>query len=414
MFKSIILFIFIIPVFVFGQETHWIEFGSARVNITPQKPIHMSGYAGRKIPSTGIHDDLHACTLCFSDTNSKVLFVTADIIAFPDELVTEIKQKINHETGISESNIFLTAVHNHGGPVVKAYEKNVSDTVEEYVQELQNKIVEIASQASAQTRPVKIGYGSGACKMNINRRATFADGSVWLGRNPDGPCDHEVSVLKIEDKNGKLLSLFVNWPCHGTASGQENYKITGDWPGLAARFLNEKLGDDVVVAVTAGASANINPIYGPNDNFREIEAVGAHVGEEVFRILRDIETYPVHSIHVLNKTLTLPGKMGGTGRYTNEVIEKGPDRNINLSLCKIGNFVFSGISGEVMTEMGMQIKKSSPYQGTFVLTHCNGSSGYICTDKAYKEGGYEVQVTRFWPGVEKVLTQNVEEMINSL
>ena len=67
-----------------------------------------------------------------------------------------------------------------------------------------------------------------------------------------------------------------------------------------------------------------------------------------------------------------------------------------------------------MNEIGTQIKQSSPYQGTFVLTHCNGSSGYICTDEAYPKGGYEVQVTKFWPGVEKVLTKNVEEMIKRL
>lgn len=416
MIKILVLLTFFVPVVVFNQvsKSSRVEFGSAKENITPQKPIHMSGYDARKTPSTGIHDELQACALYFSDSESNALFITADIISFSEELGSEIKQKINHKTGIPLEHIFLTAVHNHGGPVVKAYEKNVSDTVEEYVAELQNKIVEIAVKASEHTVPVKIGYGSGICKMNINRRAKFADGSIWLGRNLDGPCDHEISVLKVEDENGKLLSLLVNWPCHGTASGQENYEITGDWPGLAARFLNDKLGDDVVVAVTAGASGDINPIYGPNKNFREIEAVGANVGAEVNRILKETETYPVYSIQVLNRTLTLPGKKGGIGRYPNESLEKGPDRNINLTVCKIGNFVFSGISGEVMNEIGMQIKNSSPYKGTFVITHCNGTSGYICTDKAYPEGGYEIQVTRFWPGVEKTLTQNVAEMINSL
>ncbi len=411
MYKFIVLFFSVVPLIVFGQEIQSVHFGSARANITPQKPIPMSGYAARKTPSTGIHDSLYASALCFSDLETKVLFITADIISFNEELGNEIKQKINKAADIPVSNIFLTTTHNHGGPVVKAYERNVSDTVEEYVSDLQNNIVAIATQASSQYVPVKMGYGSGTSKMNINRRAIFADGSVWLGRNMDGPCDHEVSVLKIEDENGKLLSLFVNWPCHGTSSGQENYRITGDWPGLAAQFLNEKLGADVVIAVTAGASGDINPIYGPNDNFREIEAVGANVGREVYRVLDEIETYPVHSIQVVNKTLTLPGKMGGVGRYPNDVIEKGPERNINLSVCKIGNFVFSGISGEVMTEIGMQIKKSSPYQGTIVITHCNGTSGYICTDKAYKEGGYEIQTTRFWPGVEKEVTGNVAKMI---
>ena len=416
MYKSILLFILLFPIVVIGQnpKNSEVRFGSARTNITPEEPIQMSGYDGRKTPSTGVHDELFACALCFSNTDSKVLFITADVISFNNSLTAEIKQKIEEKTGIPGENIFLTAAHNHGGPVVKAYEKNVSEEVEEYVKVFQNKIVEIAEQATVQSVPVLIGYGSGLCNMNINRRAKFADGSVWLGRNQDGPCDHEVSVLKIEDENGKLLSLFVNWPCHGTASGQDNFEITGDWPGLAARYLNEKLGDDVIVAVTAGASGDINPIYGPNNKFREIEAVGAHLGAEVFETLSEIETYPVYSIEVINKTLTLPGKKSGKGRYPNEIIEKGPDMDVNLSVCKIGNYVFSAISGEVMTEIGMNIKEASPYRGTFVITHCNGTSGYICTDAAYPEGGYEVLVTKLWPGSENEITNGVLKMINSL
>ena len=45
--------------------------------------------------------------------------------------------------------------------------------------------------------------------------------------------------------------------------GQDNYLITGDWPQSAARYIKDSAGKNIVVAVTAGASANINPIYGP-------------------------------------------------------------------------------------------------------------------------------------------------------
>jgi len=414
MIKYFILLIFLVPFFTTESKTkkETLNFGSGRVNITPDKPIHMSGYAGRKSVSTGVHDSLFACALYFTNSKSEILIITADVISFSNELRTEIKNEVNQKTGIHPNNIFLSCTHNHGGPVVKAYEKNVSETVEEYALDFQDKIVEIAVNASNSVVPVKIGYGSGTSKMNINRRAIFADGSVWLGRNLDGPCDHEVSVLKIEDIKGKLLSVLINWPCHGTASGQENLRITGDWPGITARYINETIGKDVIVAVTAGASGDINPIYGPNDNFREIQAVGVNVAKEVLNIIPEIQTYPVSTVNVRNKTLTLPGKKVGTGRYTHEIMEKGPDREVTLSICKLGNYVLAGISGEVMTEIGMNIKNSSPYEGTLVVTHCNGTSGYICTDQAFEEGGYETKVTRLWPGAEKIITQNVLDMIH--
>jgi hypothetical protein len=43
-------------------------------------------------------------------------------------------------------------------------------------------------------------------------------------------------------------------------------------------------------------------------------------------------------------------------------------------------------AGELMAEIGMEIKRQSPYSGTLMVTHCNGSSGYIWTDKSFKEG----------------------------
>ena len=73
--------------------------------------------------------------------------------------------------------------------------------------------------------------------------------------------------------------------------------------------------------------------------------------------------------------------------------------------------MLAGISGEVMNEIGLDIKKQSPYTSTIIVTHCNGSSGYICTDKAFSEGGYEVKVTRLMPGVEKPLTNQIIQMI---
>jgi hypothetical protein len=80
---------------------------------------------------------------------------------------------------------------------------------------------------------------------------------------------------------------------------------------------------------------------------------------------------------------------------------------------KLGDVVLCGVSGELMTEMGMKVKKESSYPATVVITHCNGSSGYICTDKAFTEGGYEPNVSRLMPGVEKPLVSKFLEMIGS-
>jgi len=391
-----------------------VMMGKGRANITPEEPVLMSGYEARKTPSTGVHDELFATALCFSDEGSRVLIITTDVIGFSHQVNDEIMQEISAATGIGTEQIMLTAAHNHGAPSIRTYSDNATPENRRYLQSLREKLVKISVEASADLQPVKIGIGKGYCSMNINRRAKFADGGIWLGRNQDGPCDHEVTIVKIENMQGKLLALHVNWPCHGTTGGQENYKITGDWPGLTARYLEKHLGDEVIIGVTDGASGDINPIYGPGDNFDEIEAMGANLGEEVLGRLPGIVAQPAYGINALQRTIHLPGKKQNETHFPQEEYETGPDVEIRLAAVKIGNIVFAGVSGELMTELGMELKETSPYSGTIVVTHCNGSSGYICTDEAYDEGGYEVKVTRLMPGAGDTLVQQVSEMVNLL
>ena len=388
--------------------------GSAKVNVTPDTPIPMSGYGNRSEAFKGVHDSLYVTATVFSDGSGKSAIITADLIGFSHSLCDEIIQKIEKTTGIKKDFILLSANHNHGGPRNKAYGDEALPEVEKYVVELQQNIVNAVVQANEKLQPAMIGMGKGTCNMNINRRAKFADGSIWLGRNPDGPCDHDVSVVRIDDLNRNPIALFVNWPCHGTVSGQDNYQITGDWPGASARYVEKAFGGNVIVPVTAGASGDINPIYGPNDNFRDIEAIGMLVGEEVERVVNTIETFPNGNIEALQMTVMANGKKPSESRLPNQKLESNDNVEINLATLKVGNVLFAGVSGELMTEIGMRIKAESPFRNTVIITHCNGNSGYLCTNLAYPEGGYEAMVSRTMPGTEYLISENLREMIYSL
>jgi len=394
-----------------AKNDNFVKIGVAQVNITPDKPAMMSGYAARETPSMGVHDSLYASAFYFSGEKEKRLLITADLIGFSFDFTEEMRHLIASKVDIPSQNIMLIAVHNHGGPSIS---NHGPESVKEYKEVLKNKLVRLAVEASVNPQPFLMGMGKGRCNMNISRRAEFSKGEVWLGRNQDGSCDHELSVVKFESLDHKPLAVLINWPCHGTATGDSNYLITGDWPGSSARYIKKQIGNDVVVGITAGASADINPIYGPGNVFKEVDAIGFHIGDETMNVLSKIETYPVKTLQEANATMTFPGKKSGKNHLPPTSYESGPDREIRLTVLKIGDLVLSGISGELMTEIGMEVKKQSPYSGTLIVTHCNGSSGYICTDKAFSEGGYEVQTTGLMPGAEKPLISKFLELIHSL
>jgi len=394
------------------NEKPIIKLGVSQVNITNPAPTVMAGYAGRTEPSTGVHDSLYASALYFTGEKIRSMIISVDLIGFTTAFVDELKGDISKATGIPAENLMIAAVHNHGAPSPRTSDVDKQNTVPVYVKFLKERVLSLAVAATRNPVPVKMGIGKGSCNMNINRRALIANGSIWLGRNPDGPCDHDLVVAKFDDMNNKTIAVLINWPCHGTVSGQDNTLITGDWPGAAARYIRKSVGNNAVVAVTIGASGDINPIYGPGKNFTEIEAVGFHVGRETDKILSSMSTYPLTDVETKNAVLSFPGKKPGKDDFPQASYESAPDNEIRLTVFKVGELVLSGVSGELVNEIGKDIKNRSPFSQTIVVTHCNGSSGYICTDKMFSEGGYEVKVTKFMPGVEKRLADKYIDLIH--
>ena len=386
--------------------------GIARINITPNTPIRMSGYGNRTEPFGGVHDSIYATAIALQQGDDKAVIVGADVVGFSHAFVDQVKQLIQDRIKISASHIQIIAAHNHGGPVTSVYTDNSTPAEITYYEVLQNKMVEVTIRAMTRLQPARIGAGKGACTMNINRRARHAEGGIWLGRNPEGPCDHEVGMIRFDDLQGKPFAAFLNWPCHATVSGQDNQRITGDWPGAVASYFHQRSGSSVLV--TAGASADINPIYGPNSRYRDILAIGQILGDEALKVFEQIETYAPRGIKALEETIIADGKKRSDSRMPNVSLQRGPDENIRVSLLKIGPIVLTGISGELMTEIGYYIKDVSPYRNTFVVTHCNGSNGYLCTDLAYQEGGYEPMVSRTMPGTEAKIKEVCKKLLFSL
>lgn len=423
LYKRLALFLIIFMVSqaeIAAAQKDGLQAGAAKILITPQTPIPMSGYGGRKDPFKGVHDDIFARAVVFSDGVNKAAVISAEVIGFSHSFWEDCTGLISKETGIPREYILLSAVHNHGGPVLNVYQEGESPDVAAYIKTLKLKLAEVTAAAVRNLAPAAIGAGKGECKMNINRRANDAKGGISLGRNPYGPCDHEVGVIRIDDASGKLMSVLVNWPCHGVVLGPRNYLITGDWPGAAATYLEKTLGDDVITPLIIGASGDINPLYGPHIDFEVNnsyaygkDAIGEDLGKEAVRVANHIRTNGKGKISAIQRVISLPAKEWDGKSQQPESI-KNDSLKVRLSAIKIGHIVLTGVSGEVFNEISVKMRAQSPYANTFMVTHCNGSSGYLVTDDSYAIGGYEPRSTRAKSGAEKGIIENLLDMISEL
>ncbi|MCP5116905.1 MAG: hypothetical protein GY953_39265 [bacterium] len=396
--------------------------GAARVDITPAdgSALPMSGYASRTEGFKDIHDRLFVRAIVVDDGSVQAAIVTWDLIFVPHEIWEEYTGLIASETGIGAERILMAATHTHGGPNIGRLLKMEAGTPgAQYMKALRAKTLDAVRQAKANLQPARVGHGAGEAHVNMNRRARMADGGWWLGYNPKGPSDKTVAVVRFEQLDGEPFAFFVNYGVHGTVLGGKNYRITSDLPGATSRFVEEHFGDQVVAAFTAGCSGDQNPIYRVGTNFDERAILGELLGAEVVRVAKSIRTSRNMSVRGAQRVVACPGKKlppGPRRRRDNQYVFLDADPvDIRLSLLMLNHIAITGISGEVLTNIGTRLKKESPFAATMVATHANGSSGYIPDDAAYDQISYEIVVSRVKRGcAEDAIVNTLLDMMDEL
>jgi len=396
--------------------------GFAKIDITPQKPVKLAGYASRKELSQGVHDPLSARILVFKKDNKRLVVVSTDLIGFYGGTATSLRKAILEEFAFEPSELLLCAIHTHSGPSLTIDEEKGHANNLEYTERLGGKLVHGIRTAMDNMGPVQIGTGVGYSPVGMNRRELNIDSrgqsSIRLGCNPYGPTDKEVQVMKIAKQEGKTLAVVFDYATHATSLGPKNYVISGDVLGLAEQFVEKVLGEDVIAPAFAGASGNIDPWFRVLPAFNaedgwisEPVLLGTMLGEEVVHVFRDIsEVRQGGEIRTAFASLELPGKPRGEAAASKEC----PPTTLNVTAARIGDIAFVGIGCEVLTEIGKAIKAASPYKRTFVITHCNGAAGYLVPEHLYIEGGYEVRTSPFAPQAADMVTKQAVKMLHDL
>lgn len=410
-----------------GAERGTLQVGAARVDITPpaDAALPMSGYP--RAPGhgfQGIHDHIYVRAIVLNDGTNSAAIMAWELIGVPNAVWSEVSARVAKETGIPVQNLVLAAVHDHSAPSVGRAAGSAESKVAAYTATVENAAIEAIQRAKASLQPARVGAGTGKAFINMNRRECVPGRGCVLGQNPDYPSDKTVAVVKFESMSGKPIALLINYAVHDVVMGPENLQVTGDVAGATSRFVEqfykgaltptqrgdlgaglrlrpEDRSDEVVALWTSGAAGDQNPISlarGPD--FTLVDAFGKILGEEAVRVASTIRTSPDGRLRGVQREVSCPGRTavrnqapGAEPKFT----DANP-ANIRLSLLMIDDIAVTGVSGEVLTMIGQRLKKESPFNYTMMVTHANGSVGYIPNDAAYDQPSYEVMSTRFKPG----------------
>jgi neutral ceramidase len=288
---AIVLLLFCTASVAGADEAGW-KAGTAKAIITPEKPLWMAGYGGRKHPAEGKLHDLWIRVLALQDKEGHTgIILSSDTLGIPQSIYDATCKSLKEKFDLKRSQIMLHSSHTHCGPVLRGalYDVYPLDDeqrrlIDEYSTNLEQKIVETVGRALANLVPAKISGGQGVATFAVNRRNNI-EGDVPKLRNAHslkGPIDHDVPVLAVRSTDNKLLAVVFGYACHNT--NLSFYQWCGDYAGFA-QYALEDVHPDAVAMFYMGCGADQNPL--PRRTVELARGYGLRLAAAVERVLAE-------------------------------------------------------------------------------------------------------------------------------
>jgi neutral ceramidase len=407
--------------------------GAARVDITPQGPIWMSGYASRNHPSEGVRQPLFARALALdAGSGGRVVIVSTDLIGLPPEFAEEVAARVRKQFGIERARLLLNSSHTHSGPVVWPHLSSMWDlppgaekTMRDYTAKLTGDLVAVAGKALADLSPAQLSFGFGEAGFAVNRRQPSPTG-VRIGVNQAGPVDHQVPVIKVVAPDGRVRAILFGYACHNTTLTGEFYQLSGDYAGVAeAQLENEYPGATALFLALTGGDQNPNP----RSTAELAEQHGRALATEVRRVLagelRPLHA-PVRAAWVVTRLPFAPQqrstyeadladpKASAALRHRARKMLDAPVRDVAYPVQAIRfgtDLTLMALGGEVVVDYALRAKREYPGEALVVAGYSNSVMCYIPSERVLREGGYEAVDNMIYYGQPGPFAAGVEERV---
>ncbi|HEY2252370.1 MAG TPA: neutral/alkaline non-lysosomal ceramidase N-terminal domain-containing protein, partial [Planctomycetaceae bacterium] len=438
--------------------------GVAVVDITPPPGFRMSGYFNERL-NTGTHDPLLAKAVVFRQGNQQAALVFCDLIGIARSVTGRARELAAQKTGIPAANILIHGTHSHTGPLYdgalrkhfhdQAVAKHGKDPEEviDYSDFLVLRLVEAVAQAHAAAQPMTVLAGIAEQRgLSFNRRFHMKDGSVRFNPGklnadiirPAGPVDNDLGLIVLQSAASKQnvagLTVFA---LHLDTVGGTEY--SADYPIYLERTLRQTLGNKFVSLFGNGTCGDINHVDVtnklPQKGHEEAARIGTALAETVSSAIPALKPLAAPKLAIRSATVEVPiqqyspaeiaqAKLDifkvGTSQLSfldqvkatkimNLQLRSPASLPIEIQVFRLADdLAIVGLPGEVFVDLGLAIKRGSPFARTLVIELCNDNPAYIPTKKAFVEGSYETVNSLIQPGGGEAMVETALRLLNEI
>jgi hypothetical protein len=441
---------------VSGQTTA-LRVGVSAVSITPPTGTPLAGYYELR-GSTGTLDEIYSKAIVVEQDGVKVAIVICDLLSLPRQTVVAARKLIEQQTGLPAASVMIAATHQHTGPVVAResardqLDGGASEAGLRYTESLPALIARSVAEANRTLAPARLSAALGREEnISFNRRFVMRDGTVsWNPRKrhpdivkPAGPIDPDVGVLYFDTAQAGPVAAFVNFALHPDTTG--GTQVSADYPGALGRLLAEYKGAEMLTIFANGACGNINHRNiqwdDPQKGVAETRRIATVLAGAVFKAWYSLRPVNIGPLRVRSETVRLPlPKVTGdditkakqaVARLNDprtaflekvkafQVLDVAERRSkpleVEVQVITLGDsLAWVSLPGEIFVELGLAIKKASPFANTMIVELANGSIGYVPNRSAYREGNYEVVSARCAEGSGELLAEAASRMLKAM
>jgi hypothetical protein len=435
-----------------------LRVGAAATVITPPEGTPLAGYYSQRGSKT-VLDEIYSKAVVLEVGDTKAALVVCDLISLPRHVVTEARRQVEAATGIPGSHVMISATHTHTGPVLNRESSldelvgATSDLGRRYTEKLPELIARSVVDANKKLAPARMSAALGTEEgLSFNRRFLMKDGTVsWnpAKRNPDivrpaGPIDPDVGVVYFDTTRNAPVATYVNFAMHPDTVGGEG--VSADYPGVLSKLLAGYRGPDMLTVFANGCCGNINhrdvswldPQKGPGEAHR----IGTVLAAAVLRTTPHLKPVAIDSLRIKSEIVKLPlaphseadvaaahdvvkklKEPGTKPKFLDQVrafrvldvaARQGKPWEVEVQVIALGDVAWVSLPGEIFVELGLAIKKASPFPHTLIAELANGSIGYIPNKDAYPQGNYEVVTARCAAGSGELLVEAATRLLKEV
>ena len=370
--------------------------------ITPPVGTKTAGY-GLDDVSCCKGDDLYFTLLALNDGKKKVVIASYDLIGIDKSYICRLRSGATAIFGGCETDFIMSCTHTHTGPNSRPLASMPSILEKEYMEELvektHNAVKELFQQEFTE---VDVYFFSIHSDQNINRRyigpenrCSFLPYRRDMEKIADGICDKEMGGLYFVNKaTGQPAYVIGNYAAHplaGHAPGIGGRRLSADFPGVFREYIEKETGAGCMFL--SGACGDMVP-RGHELGSTASRIVGEKLAMDTIAAIIHASRNP-KNFKLENETIQTgieerlyklrPRKLGNITPDCTDRVETALD----VQLLSIGDVCLVGVPGEVLAELGLEIKWHSPFRKTFILYGSTAYFDYICHGNALVSGGYE-------------------------